>query len=252
MGKLKITCIFNKEEISLEHKNKVSTHAIVRRPCTHCCHLCSPVATSCPKCGEPLTPLKDASNKCIVDDLVKEVSSEVRYIRLIGKEINRKIPQVEELKRGTIGYFMEADKITGLSLFKCGLSSVPRDVLNLRFLKKLFLRRNNLKELPERIDLLESLEMIDLSINELNHLPFSIGLLSRLKVLNLSSNKLFDLPESVGNLKSLELLRLNINRLKTIPESLGKLDNLKVLDLKINFWMIIPPSIQKLILYGKD
>ncbi|MHA1294560.1 MAG: hypothetical protein ACTSQJ_18115 [Promethearchaeota archaeon] len=225
-------------------------HSIVRRLCPHCSNLCSAKAKSCPKCGEPLIPLENTSNKKVISKIIKNHSGELRFIRSLEKQIKKPIPLVEKLKKNNVGYEVIDGIITGLSLFKCNLKTIPFEVFNLKFLKKLFLRRNNIYNLPKVIENMKYLEIIDLRINELSELPLSIGFLPKLKVLNLSSNKLFSIPDSIGFLSSLEILNLSNNRLRKIPLSIEKISSLKYLNIKANFWLTLPDSIERLIIKG--
>jgi len=230
----------------MNSNNHQSFKKIVKIPCPHCSFLCSPQIKYCSKCGEPL-PQNHLS-----DDLDKSKSflqnhtPEKNVIRIIEREIQKHIPLLDELKPDITGYVCENGEITGLSIFKCGLTEIPPKVMMLKTLKKLFLRRNNIKELPELIGFLSELEMLDLRINEINGLPSSIGLLSKLKYLNLSSNNLFSLPDSIGNLSALIKLNLNNNKLKAIPDSLDNLRSLKELRIKANFWINLSESVKKL------
>ena len=80
-------------------------------------------------------------------------------------------------------------------------------------LKYLYLRNNNLSNLPESIGNLTNLEYLDLRNNNLSNLPESIGNLTNLNTLDLDNNNLSDLSESIGNLTNLEKLYLQHNNL---------------------------------------
>ena len=228
----------------MNYNNNQNLQRIVKIPCPHCSFLCSPHIKNCLKCGEPLP--KDCYSKELSSsrDLPIIESYGEKIIKFIEREIQKPIPLVERLKPNLTGYTCENGEITGLSLFKCGLNTIPPRIVNLKTLKRLFLRRNNLKELPEFIGFLSDLEILDLRINEIKALPSSIGLLSKLKYLNLSSNNLFSIPNSIGNLTSLIKLNLNNNKLKALPDSLGNLNHLKQLKLRTNFWITLPESVK--------
>ena len=59
----------------------------------------------------------------------------------------------------------------------------------------------------------KTLKKLDLRYNELKELPESIGELVNLQKLDLGYNKLKKLPESIKNLKKLKLLKLERNKL---------------------------------------
>lgn len=225
--------------------NNHKTQKIVKILCPHCSFLCSPQIRYCSKCGEPL-PEESISKELINSDNLQVLESYgEKIIKFIEKEIQKPIPLVDKIKPNTIGYMYENGEITGLSLFKCGLTTIPAKIMHLTFLKKLFLRRNKIIEMPDFIGFLSNLEILDLRINKLGGLPSSIGLLSKLKYLNLGSNQLLSIPISIGNLSSLTKLNLSNNKLKSIPESLGDLDCLKELNIKANFWITLPESVKR-------
>jgi len=229
----------------MNHNNNRNPQKIVKIPCPHCSFLCSPQIRYCSKCGEPL-PEDRISKELINPDNLQFVESYgEKIIKFIEKEIQTPIPLVDKIKPNATGYMCENGEITGLSLFKCGLNTIPAKIMKLKSLKRLLLRRNNITELPDFIGFWSNLEMLDLRINKLSGLPNSIGLLSKLKYLNLSSNQLLSIPESIGNLSSLTKLNLNNNKLKSIPESLGDLDRLTELNIKANFWITLPESVKR-------
>ncbi len=226
--------------------NHHSFQKIVKILCPHCSFLCSPQIKKCSKCGEPL-PQNHFSNEVNNGkDFLINYSPEKTIIKIIEREIQKPIPLLDELNPTITGYVCKNGEVIGLSLFNCGLNAIPPKVMTLKTLKMLFLRRNNIKELPEFIGFLSDLKLLDLRINEMETLPSSIGLLSKLKHLNLSSNSLFSLPESIGNLESLSKLNLNNNRLKSVPDSFGNLKNLKELKVNANFWLTLPESVKEL------
>jgi len=230
----------------MNYNNDNHSQKIVKIPCPHCSFLCSPQIKYCPKCGEPL-PNNSFSKELSKSEHLPLIESHgVKIIKFVEREIQKPIPLLDKLKPNLTGYVSENGEIIGLSLFKCGLNAISPRIMNLKTLKRLFLRRNNIKELPELIGFLSDLEMLDLRINEISALPSSIGLLSNLKYLNISSNTLFSLPESIGNLTSLIKLNLNNNKLKTLPDSLGTLKQLKELKVKANFWITLPESVKSM------
>ncbi|MBA7672564.1 hypothetical protein ES703_80745 [subsurface metagenome] len=230
----------------MNYNNNQNLQRIVKIPCPHCSFLCSPQIKFCSKCGEPLP--KDSFSKELISskDLPIIESHGEKIIKFIEREIQKPIPLLDKLKPNLTGYVSENGVIIGLSLFKCRLNAIPPRIMNLKRLKRLFLRRNKIKELPELIGFLSDLEMLDLRINEISALPSSIGLLSNLKYLNISSNTLFSLPESIGNLTSLIKLNLNNNKLKSLPDSLGTLKQLKELKVKANFWITLLESVKSM------
>jgi len=140
-------------------------------------------------------------------------------------------------------YKIENCKITELDFIFKSLIKIPKALKNLRFLKTLILRYNQLTELPDWICMLTSLECLNLNINNLKSLPESIGELSSLKELHLWKNELKMLPLSIGSLSSLQILNLRLNQLNRLPDTIGKLSFLKELNLHDNLLTTIPESI---------
>jgi len=237
-NKIKIT------RVPMNHNYPSESQNIVKIPCPHCGFLCSPQIQFCSKCGEPLPKVRSSEDSRCTDNSQIIESHAEKIIKFIEKEIQKPIPLTDNIKPNENGYKCEEGEITQLSLSKCGFNIIPARIMKLKTLKKLFLRRNCLKELPNSIGMLSNLEMLDLRINELKELPRSIGLLSNLKYLNISSNELFSIPETIGNLESLTFLNLNNNKLRSIPESLGNLKQLKELKIKANFWITVPECVE--------
>lgn len=251
--------LFNKEFLELrtlitgkivreEPVESPLTHKVVKVPCPHCSFLCSPQIEFCSKCGEPLPKLEEyyESSGIGSSDISTVDYIERNIIHSLEKLINKPIPLKEEFNVSTTCYVKEGDKITGLSLFKCGLNTLPHEILKIKSLKNLALRRNNIETLPKNIGFLSNLEYLDLRLNSLKTLPRAIGLLLKLKTLNLSSNNLVEIPDSIGELLMLKILNLNNNKLKNIPESIINLKSLEKLSLRANFWIEIPQSIKEL------
>jgi len=227
-------------------RKKYFKQSIIRIPCPHCTFLCSPKIKYCPKCGEPL-PIIEEFFKMIGDSEISSIDYvEKNIIHSLEKQINKQIPLKEKFDISSTCYIKEDEEITGLSLCKCELNYIPSEILRLKSLKHLALRRNNITTLMKEIGLLSNLEYLNLRINKLKQLPASIGLLSDLQYLNLSSNDLMELPKSIGKLIMLKELNLSNNKLTKIPESIGDLNSLEILNLEANYWMNLPESIIKL------
>jgi len=227
-------------------RRKYFQQSIIRIPCPHCTFLCSPKIKYCPKCGDPL-PIIEEFFKMIGESEISSIDYvEKNIIHSLEKQINKPIPLKEKFDVNSTCYVKEDKEITGLSLCKCELNYFPSEILRLKSLKHLALRRNNITTLMKEIGLLSKLEYLNLRINKLKQLPASIGLLSNLQYLNLSSNTLMELPKSIGKLMTLKELNLSNNKLTKIPESIGDLNSLETLNLEANYWMNLPESIKKL------
>jgi Leucine-rich repeat (LRR) protein len=234
------------ERVEIIPKNSNFTHKVVKVLCPHCNFLCSTQISYCSKCGEPLPKLEKSNKEKAVSDITDLDYTEKNIIFGLEKLIDKPIPLKEKFEISSTCYVKEGDDITGLSIFNCGLSTFPSEILRIKSLKHLALRRNNIKDLPKNIGFLSNLEWLDLRINELESLPRAIGLLYRLNNLNLSSNNISTVPDSIGDLLSLKKLNLSNNKLKGVPECLENLNCLETLNLKANFWISIPESVEKL------
>ncbi len=222
-----------------EARQKLSTfkHKVVKIPCPHCNFLCSPQISHCSKCGEPLPKLVNFNEYGEVSDVTDVDYTERNIIFALEKLIDKSIPLKEKFDTNSTCYVKEGDNITGLSIFNCGLTTFPSEILRIKSLKHLTLRRNNLNDLPNNIGFLSNLEWLDLRINKLEMLPSAIGLLYKLKNLNLSSNNLTMIPNSIGDLLTLKKLNLSNNKLRSVPECIENLKCLESLNLKANYWI---------------
>jgi len=227
-------------------------HKVVKVPCPHCSFLCSPHIQFCSKCGEPLLKLEKLNEYSGISNISDEDYTEKNIIHSLEKLIDKPIPLREEFNRSSTCYIKEGEEITGLSIFNCGLNVFPYEILRLKSLKHLALRRNNIARLSKEIGFLSNLKYLDLLLNELETLPNAIGLILKLKNLNISSNNLMTIPDSIGDMLMLKNLNLSSNRLKNIPETIENLFSLKSLNLKANYWISIPENIKKLELKGLD
>ena len=221
-------------------------HKVVKIPCPHCSFLCSPQIQFCSKCGEPLPKLEQYDKYSGVSDIPDIDYTERNIIHSLEKLINHPVPLKEEFTVSATCYIKEGDEITGLSLFNCGLNTLPREILKITSLKNLAFRRNNLETLPKNVGFLSNLEYLDLRLNNLEKLPPAIGLLLKLKNLNLSSNNLVEIPDPIGELLMLKNLNLRNNKLKNLPECIENLTCLEILNLKANYWIEMPECIKKL------
>ncbi len=222
------------------------SYKIVKVPCPYCSFLCSPHIQVCPKCGEPLPKLEKVYESSGTLDIINEDYTEKNILHSLEKLIDKNIPLVEKFSKSSTCYKKEGEEITDLSIFNCGIKAFPHEILRLKFLKRLALRRNNIERLPNEIGFLSNLESLDLRLNSLKTLPHAIGLLFKLKNLIVSSNNLMTIPGSIGDVLMLKNLNLSNNKLKGIPEAVKNLHSLKSLNLKANHWITIPENVKVL------
>ncbi|MBD3197147.1 MAG: hypothetical protein GF317_18980 [Candidatus Lokiarchaeota archaeon] len=160
-------------------------------------------------------------------DLEKKIQnlSDLEYdvIKIIENRIHKRLQIQGNLRYDSIGFTINGNAITGLSLFKMSLD-----------------------EYPKQINLLKSLEYLNLSWNYISYLPKSISHLKNLQSLDLVGNNLVNLPASISSLYSLEVLDLSFNNLEKLPEDVLKMDSLQILKLIRNKIMYLPSSISQI------
>ncbi|MFX1376723.1 MAG: GTP-binding protein [Promethearchaeota archaeon] len=165
--------------------------------------------------------------------IIESLGIQSEYLHAISKKIKENgFPIIFEIEGTSFGIKIENSTVTGLGLFNCYLSTLPKSIISFKSLKKLSLRSNQLIRLPYVITELESLEMLDLALTDLTIIPKSLGSMKNLKTLHLENNALMTLPVSIGDLKSLEEIFLENNPIKSLPESICNLSNLKKLYLE--------------------
>ncbi len=139
------------------------------------------------------------------------------------------------------------DTITILELQICGLVSLPREIYQLRNLKKLDLSQNQLEFLSESIKVWTQLEELNLCCNELIDLPdHGIEHLTNLKHLDISGNALKCLPRSIRYLKQMKILNVEENYLKELPAEIGHCSSLEVLKVSSNELFQLPTEVKDL------
>jgi len=94
-------------------------------------------------------------------------------------------------------------KLHTLNLPNCTLKKLPKEIGNLKQLKKIWLDGNNLIELPDEICNLTLLEELYVPNNNIKKLPKDIGNLSNLVEINFGNNNIGYLPVSMILLKNL-------------------------------------------------
>lgn len=101
-----------------------------------------------------------------------------------------------------------------INLQCCNLDSLPSELFEFKFVERLDLSRNLLRELPDDFGELQSLKIINLSHNHLQSLPKSFQGLINLNRLNLCYNRIKVLPSWFRHLESLYDLYLEGNPIK--------------------------------------
>lgn len=176
--------------------------------------------------------LRDFNNK---EEVFQQIMDAL--VSIIQLKQNNKASQIIDIEKNT--------KSGMLDLSGCHLRSIPRDLLEMPWLKDLNLSNNSIKRIEnldklqelqvlslvkneiteiENLETLEDLTFLDLEYNKLTRIT-NLEHSSKLKVLGLSSNKIQSLA-GITHLKNLETLYIGHNQLKNIEE-LSHLPQLK-------------------------
>ena len=154
----------------------------------------------------------------VVADLTEKNNNVTTQHTLNNKEVLTKW-KVELLKwantfnlKEIIDNIDNIDIIEELNLSNKKIGYIPKEIVNLKKLKRLICNNNNLKSLPVEIIMLDNLVELKLWKNQLKFLPEQIGTMKSLSILTLSSNSLSSLPSSIVNLKQLKKLYLRLKR----------------------------------------
>ncbi|KAJ5706839.1 Glucose-repressible alcohol dehydrogenase transcriptional effector [Penicillium malachiteum] len=110
-----------------------------------------------------------------------------------------------------------------------GLRALSPSLFGYKFLEKLYLNHNKLKQIPAEIGQLRKLTHLDLSGNELTEVPEEIGMLTSLKKLYLFDNNIRTLPYEMGYLYRLETLGIEGNPFSEVLKSHIMKDGTKAL-----------------------
>ncbi len=135
---------------------------------------------------------------------------------------------------------------TTLNLSSLGLRQVPKEILELKQLKRLYLQHNQLSTLPAEMGKLSQLQEVNLSHNQLGGIPKSFGKLNHLRVVNLANNRLTSLPKPLRFLKNLQKLHLNDNKISSLPSYLCQTERLQELYVSNNPIRKLPADIDLL------
>lgn len=132
-------------------------------------------------------------------------------------------------------------RCSSLEVSRCGLVTVPTDIVGMSNLTSLDLNHNRVSQLPTLAD---SIRFLNLSGNAFNQWPDCVGLLSSLEKLDISHNPLTLVPpnaleQSSATMRSLSLAN---NLLTSLPFSLGQLSLLSHFDVDGNPLSLTDPD----------
>jgi Leucine-rich repeat (LRR) protein len=110
------------------------------------------------------------------------------------------------------------------------ISSLPKEIGSLLFLRDLRASFNLLSRLPTEIGKCRSLRRLILNGNRLEFLCEEVGQLHLLEELVLSENFLEEIPPTIPLLHSLRVLKLQANHLKSLPLTIANMVTLEDID----------------------
>ncbi|XP_055844056.1 leucine-rich repeat-containing protein 58 [Episyrphus balteatus] len=134
------------------------------------------------------------------------------------------------------------------------LTHFPDQLLELRYLRYLYVGGNQISNISKDIWKMHSLQVLSMGGNVINDVPDTVGCLGQLQALILCDNLIESLPTSIARLKNLKSLLLHKNRLRHLPKDIVALKNLTELSLRDNPLVvrfvqemaINPPSLMEL------
>jgi Leucine-rich repeat (LRR) protein len=110
----------------------------------------------------------------------------------------------------------------------------------------LYLKHQNLTEIPQEVFQLEDLEILCLSNNMITAISADIQKLKKLKMLYMSDNNITNIPSEIFNIENLEILIMCNNNINSIPLDITKLTNLRQIWLYKNKISVLPTELVKL------
>lgn len=135
--------------------------------------------------------------------------------KLIDKEIPRNLFDLKNVKR--------------LILSSNGITKIPKEIGNLINLDSLRLYNNKISELPDEFTQLKNLRYLSFRLNRLAEIPKQIFQFKNLTHLDCSYNTIVEISFEISNLENLYWMSVIKNNIKNIPVEFTKLRNLKIL-----------------------
>jgi len=114
------------------------------------------------------------------------------------------------------------------------LTTLPEEIRDLYHLERLYLSRNNIREIPNWIGDLQELRSISLYGNKIAELPEALRALKNLKKIDMEKNELTIVPEWISELSNLEYIDFSRNNIAYLPECMKFLKKITYLDLRGN------------------
>ena len=141
---------------------------------------------------------------------------------------------ITRMPDGTNGCYANCKHITTLDLSFNNLTTLPKEMEDLKSLRKLNISFNLIEELPACVCKLKALQTLLVGYNKLRDIPQEIVFLDALRELNLPGNSFVQFPRSITYISSLASLSLANNFISTIPGDISSLRALEALDISAN------------------
>ena len=156
--------------------------------------------------------------------------TELRSGKLLG---TKHLALRENLSQFPVEILSLADSLEILDLSNNQLSSLPKEIAQLKKLKILFASNNQFNTLPEALGMCPNLEMIGFKSNQISYVP-ALSLPLKLRWLILTGNRIETLPDTLGECKLMQKMMLAGNQLTSLPENLHQLHNLELVRISAN------------------
>ncbi len=161
--------------------------------------------------------------------------AEIKELDLTGARL-KKVPE----------WIFEAEKLEILVLDYNEVSVLPKSLQDLKHLRRIYWRNNNLGSAKPRIPKLEKIEKLDLTGNALAKLP-KVHRLKGLEELVLENNEFNGIPTWKGRrLKTLKEIDLSLNPIQIDKKWYGLLDHIEILKLNKCGINELHPSLYKM------
>lgn len=109
------------------------------------------------------------------------------------------------------------------------IRSFPANLAQLKGIKEVHLRHQQLTELPDFVLQFKDLEVLDLADNKLKQLPQDLLQLKQLRILNVNLNYGLTILPDLSKFEQLEELHIEYTELDTVSKDFFKLPNIRVL-----------------------
>ena len=176
-------------------------------------------------------------------DVLEEDAKVLKNLAQLPKVEYFKLKLLDKISEfSEAGFFIENNRVTGLTLQGPLNSPLPEEIGDLSELHTLNLIACSLVDFPLSMDLLQKLKILVLDRNPLEFFPEFIYELPQLEYLSIGLTGLL-IPEDIGDLRSLKHFAWGYNGNEYFPESLWDLSLLETINLHKNNFTEIPEKI---------